>query len=421
MSFYFQRLLFCLGLLLPLTSFAQSRCEMIFAAEQDQILEQLAGLQVDVENTQDSTLRRTLNINLKNRKALAKKSGLSLESLNARIEKIRREREIVATETSERDRRTRESESKIISKIFVSKGRLDVGSALASVQFLPDSEQFVGITLDYNLQNVLYNLKTGEKKSLPGFRGEVSLTADGRYLLGRSFESLSLLDLQTGKPIQRYEGINRLGTIAISPDGRFVAAAPPYSAYDSKVYLWDAKSGKLLKEFLENRDPNNDEPYILHLEFSVDGKRLLGVQNYTRSTVWDTQTLQVVGHRGDISENWSGNMNAEGTLVIRSQRSDNQDPPKTYLWNLTTKSEALLPFPGSRSRISADGSRAIVYDDSSTKPTVSIIDLKTGLLKFAINVPYEIMSATLSPDGKKVLVTTRPGHTLLWEEEGETP
>ena len=64
---------------------------------------------------------------------------------------------------------------------------------------------------------------------------------DGRLIVGSSDHSVCLLDLETGRVSQRFEGhTNWVSSVAVSPDGRYLLSG----GWDGTVRLWNVEKSR---------------------------------------------------------------------------------------------------------------------------------------------------------------------------------
>lgn len=99
-------------------------------------------------------------------------------------------------------------------------------------------------------------------------------TPDGKYIVAGGFRRVSLLDIHAHTLIGRFPeekrgpfGSRSCEVIALSPDGKYVAAASGWRDVMT-VRIWDFATGRLVRSFDTGRTQ------VLALAFSTDGKRL---------------------------------------------------------------------------------------------------------------------------------------------------
>jgi WD40 repeat protein len=86
----------------------------------------------------------------------------------------------------------------------------------------------------------------------------------------------------------RLGGIRSIQAVALSPDGRLLAAAEGALSFDRSVCLYETASGGVIKKF-----PGHSRP-VTDLVFSTDGRRLVSVSEDQTGLVWDV-TVPALG------------------------------------------------------------------------------------------------------------------------------
>jgi WD40 repeat protein len=183
---------------------------------------------------------------------------------------------------------------------------LDDKQGCYSLAFSPD-----GKTLVCGFQNKdTMNFRTSEDRialvdrasgrilhRIPGAPAALSFSPHGKVLAGSTGrvlqdvgQRLRLWDAATGKELQDRPGdFGQNPVLAISPDGRYLAAAP---REENVVSLWDMRSGRLLRQY---RFPMKYGG-ISDLAFSADGQTLVAAGYEQASEVkgvfqsWDIAT-----------------------------------------------------------------------------------------------------------------------------------
>jgi WD40 repeat protein len=143
------------------------------------------------------------------------------------------------------------------------------------VALSPDGTQVVGGGGNGNPSPTLWDIQTG--KVIQKFNGifafDITYSSDGKYIAGVGFDGVvNIWDANSGSLVRAFTNIqmdNGIGGIAYSPDGRIIAASGAGDNYTGMVALWDVATGQLLTKF---RSSNRYQ--TLALLFSNDGKRL---------------------------------------------------------------------------------------------------------------------------------------------------
>jgi hypothetical protein len=100
---------------------------------------------------------------------------------------------------------------------------------------------------------------------------------------------------RSAQPRQLPDFGRRVQALAVSPDGRLLAAAEGLSASE-RVCVYETASGRLLKKFAGHAQEVND------LEFSPDGLRLVSVSADQTGLVWDVTMPALAGRSGKPTE-----------------------------------------------------------------------------------------------------------------------
>ncbi|HZO56814.1 MAG TPA: c-type cytochrome domain-containing protein [Bryobacteraceae bacterium] len=108
---------------------------------------------------------------------------------------------------------------------------------------------------------------------------------NGTHVALAQFKTVTLADARTGKPISKLEGhAETVRAIAISNDGRLLAAAGGIPGKRGEVKLWDLARREAILTF------NGHDDCIYAAAFSPDGK-LLATSSYDKLIkLWDTAT-----------------------------------------------------------------------------------------------------------------------------------
>jgi WD40 repeat protein len=144
--------------------------------------------------------------------------------------------------------------------------------------------------------------------SMVGANGAIGLTREG----SSAFGSIYHFDAETGAVEQRLDDVTTGQSIAVSPDGRRLAAQSTSGDAFGPVHLFDNETGQLLAE-MEGMcvyvDPVGGESCVLlpglpfeewiwNMSFNADGSKLAS-GGYSRSvSVWDSETGRLEWNSG---------------------------------------------------------------------------------------------------------------------------
>ncbi|QDU96017.1 WD40 repeat domain-containing protein [Lignipirellula cremea] len=180
------------------------------------------------------------------------------------------------------------------------------GKLLATVS--PNGQEEIG---DEPFGVLLWKVATGElvrKIPLPTpDLGAVSLTflPAGNQLLTAQDRTIRVIDLEQGDTVQTIERPDlprTIGSLALSPDGRWLATG----SLEPRVRLWDTQSWQQ-----RTFDAHTEEPPprsgLASIGLSPDGRFVLTGGMDCKACVWDAATgrrLLQLDARGDVSSRW---------------------------------------------------------------------------------------------------------------------
>jgi WD40 repeat protein/energy-coupling factor transporter ATP-binding protein EcfA2 len=251
----------------------------------------------------------------------------------------------------------------------------------------------------------------------------VAFTPDGHQLVAASDdETLDIVDLRDGQVLRtRPLPVPLLKTVAVSPDGRVVAAAGPdyTSARRNGIVLVDLDTGRPLGP------PWSVDGTVSALAFSRDGHTLgVGVGD-GRVAFWDTARPGVgsggtiIGHvaavralsLGPGGQLASGGKDGTVTLWDPAGRTALQQLLQHPVASKGSGAEVhTVAFDGHGGLLTATGARVTLWDYARRKPVGDLPNPKVsgGL----------VTGAAISPDGRRLaaVFTTESGSSIvLWD------
>jgi WD40 repeat protein len=245
----------------------------------------------------------------------------------------------------------------------------------------------------------------------------VAFSADDKLIVAGGDFGVGLWNAGTGQLIHSWRGYG-LKSVAISPDGRFVAAGG--STFDDAnreipdLRMFDAATGELI------RNLNGHMDAISSVAFSSDGRFILSGSVDGSARLWDPATGREE-HRfeGSTSSVESIDISPNDQSLLIGNADDS-----AHLWDLTTGQE-IREFDG-RSNLASADSVAFSPDESQVLTAgglsgpARLWDASTGnkILSIQDDLPAggvagTVRAAAFSPDGRFVLT----GNSVFMNEQ----
>lgn len=180
-------------------------------------------------------------------------------------------------------------------------------------------------------------------------------------------EYVGVLSDYTQTPIQE---------AAFSPDGHRIACA-----YHRGFAIWDIKSGEIVVRLAGHGDGywargmvggrhDSNNPYIVALEFTPDGKRLVSIGDDWTVRIWSTQDGKQLRLIGMPAWPAAGALTPDGKHLMTSASDCGRRCKRLCLWNInsgkpvhdfrgTTMGASSISFSG-KSGIAATNGRALI-------------------------------------------------------------
>jgi RNA polymerase sigma factor (sigma-70 family) len=209
-----------------------------------------------------------------------------------------------------------------------------------SVAFSPDGKTLVsGGEREAALR--LWDVATGkELRQLQGHQHyiqKVAFSADGAILASAGVRTIRLWEPATGKELRTIDGGLSVHSLALSPDGRMVAAGTEDNG--PIIRLWEVETGQEVRRWTGHRN------LVRALAFAPDGKTLASGGYDALALVWDVTGLLPKGRpaqtplaRKDLEELWQ---DLAGEDASRAQHA---------VWMLTKAPGQAGTFLGERLR-----------------------------------------------------------------------
>jgi WD40 repeat protein len=310
--------------------------------------------------------------------------------------------------------------------------RHDENSRYSSVVYSPDGKSLVTVRTTWETPQkhtaalVFWDSQGRKAQRTFPLAGEaptrLHFTPDGKFLIGAAKGQMVVLEADTGKELLRYGLVKRdVSALALSPDGRLVAAADEYAS-DVKVWDWQAVA--------EPRSfPSQSDRGCTTLAFSPDGKTLFGRGSYNGDDgllIWDVASgklvKQWIGHHSlDYADNLTIHPDGKLVAVVRAaNRTFDKGAGGVYLWNIDTgKLEKSF-------RTYGNGIRACLFSPDKrwlaarSERGANVWDLRTGREVAAYEEAHDGDIWTLALSSQQVLATASDDTTIgLWDVHGK--
>jgi WD40 repeat protein len=229
--------------------------------------------------------------------------------------------------------------------------------------------------VDFPSGKVLCRFRAGEP-----YKARIGFSADGKQVVGGDpTRHILRRDATTGEIIKRYEPAldDQIYDVAISPDGRFVAA----SQRKGDMLLWEAETGRLAHRI----HLVDAKGYAFHsLRFSPNGGHLAAKDRF-RVSVHDTATGRLVG---EINKEGQLRWSADGrTLAIVTETDFRENDeiiyPSLHEWDSRSGRLRSLSVPASAEETSwgrpVEGVQMRLRVEKAKWPTGVLPKLKVDL------------------------------------------
>lgn len=244
----------------------------------------------------------------------------------------------------------------------------------------------------------VWNLETGEKvrqfETLPGSTQPGQARSSGRINLGGDF---------MGESIQIIGPKVFLGVTALAEHHKADLVAVGNGS-DSNLYLYKQSDGKLIQTIKTGMDR------ICTIAFSPDGSRLVAADSYGKQTIFDTKTFAEVakleGHEASVAKN---SYSRDGKRIVSLGLDQ-----KIFVWDATSgKRLATIQdesIGGLTAEFLPDGKSLIIESSPKFLPDqefqFKVVEWATGKVTktYPLPVNYALMpwDGTVSPGGDKL-------------------
>lgn len=136
----------------------------------------------------------------------------------------------------------------------------------------------------------------------------VAFTPDGRQIVTAAFDGwVTVSDATSGELVRRWATLSRNSAVAVSPDGKLVAAGDA----DGELFVWGAVDGK------ERVCRLTRQGNVYCLAFSPDGRTLASANHLGTISLWDPKTGANLKHfEGHQNRVWWVSYAPDGKMLV---------------------------------------------------------------------------------------------------------
>ena len=322
---------------------------------------------------------------------------------------------------------------KIGSNFYYFEASNGLGKTRASIIDSPDNGPVL-FDADFKHNEIVLIDATAGKESWRFFTGEewvgtVALSDDGRYLAAQTSNHIYFFDTDKNEPLWDYKssvsgaiGGDVKGGVAISADGQKI-----FAALNSKAIMFDKNSNKPVWTY--NLEANGGGAY--GVDISQNGQymavAMAGSESDQNSNVlilFDSKGKKLWQYHS--AGNWHEvNFSADGSYLAGSTGCPDR---RGYLFSKDSAEPIIKSDPLSKespideARISQTGSLA-VYGAESGYGAIILMDQKTKKIVWKYDTPMKqsVRALAMTPDAKFIGAGTFGGDVLLFQKNSNQP
>lgn len=227
------------------------------------------------------------------------------------------------------------------------------------------------------------------------FSPDGTLVAAGQGWLGRG--AIKVWNVETGELHHHYEEVIRAGSLAFSPDNRWLATAPRHD--DEQVYLIDLQSDEIAMTLGE--DTYTDD--VMGVAFNPDSTALAAGGLDEVLYLWDVQTGEMTAELTEIDSSIQAvQYSPDGSLLATGHGDGN-----VFVWNPTSgavrtrlyagvgRVSTLAFHPDQRSLLAVGGDNgATVWDLRANTELISLEGPQSSIRSLAFHPSGQILAGT---------------------------
>jgi len=242
----------------------------------------------------------------------------------------------------------------------------------------------------------------------------VDFSPDGLNLLsGAQNSETRLWDIKNGAELSRYTDHQEpVYSVDYSPDGRLAVSG----SWDTTLRIWDVQTNRSLRTLgaVDNVDPDvGHTDWVVEVDFTSDGKRVLSSSYDGTLILWDVQTGEIIRRFDHGVKLWSSAISADERLA-----ASGADDGSLKVWDVQT-GELLAELEGHDGPIRAmdiNPDSTLLLTGAGIDQTVREWSLETFELIQVLEGHEEwLWHIQYLPDGTQALSSSSDGVILLWD------
>ena len=248
----------------------------------------------------------------------------------------------------------------------------------------------------------------GEIYTIKGQRGifTVRFNPSQTRIITAGYDSkINIYDFKTGKEIKVITNKHTPMFCAIySPDGKYILA----SGYEKTIRIYDANTGEEFKTL------NGHTGSVMMVAYNSDGTKVVSASFDKTARVWDVKTgkeiLKLEGHTDNLE---AVAFSPDNKYILTGSKDKT-----ARLWNATSAKEIKSYKVGGETVESVDfspsGKLMLLCGDDNPQ----VRDVMSGNILFTLNGhKHRVLCGEFSPDGKTVITSSYDATTKIWNAE----
>jgi WD40 repeat protein len=293
-------------------------------------------------------------------------------------------------------------------RVFDTKERCALSLAFNPATADDGTGRYILALVDYENVLALYDMATGKRSAIEGKWGKRNsiLSPDGQTFVSTDGYNLWVWSTGTGQLVRTFQEFGIYHT-ASSADGRMLVVY----TWDSKLHVWDMKSGQLVHELDVERP-------VSAMIVGQDGRLLTSTAGDGAVDVWDMDsgkpphTFTTTHHVANLA------LAPDGCVLMLQTIADYTRPKddELQLWD-TNSGQMLRSLEGASGGIegfafSPDGNLLASWRACDF---VKVWDVKSGRLVHTLGTSDCVTTLAFAPDGRILTAGSKSGVILLWD------